>query len=171
MKFTATLENFNTKLWTYHIKVPTHIAKSFLAAGTKRVICTLNNTLSFQCAIMPAGDDTWFINLNKKIRDQLKLQEGSKVSADLVKDESEFGLPFPEELRECLEQDPAGKAYFDKLLPGRQRNIIYAVSQVRNTDLRIQRAMIMIEHLKNNKGTIDFKKLNAELKKSWKTGR
>ena len=166
MKFTATLENFNTRLWTYHIKVPTHIARAFIAAGDKRVICSLNKEVSFQCAIMPAGDDVWFINLNKKIRDQLQLKEGGKVNVVLTKDESEFGLPFPEELRECLDQDPEGKKLFDQLTPGKQRNLIYGVNQVKNTDLRIHRAMTMIDHLKNNNGKIDFRKLNAELKKA-----
>jgi hypothetical protein len=166
MEFKATVENFNTRLWSYHIKVPPHVAKTFLAAGDKRVVCTLNGQLKMQCAIMAAGDNTWFVNLNKKVRDQLKLKEGSKVNVVLVKDESEFGLPFPEELREWLEQDPEGKDHFYNLTPGKQRNIIYAVNQVKDTDLRIQRSMIMIDHLKNNDGKIDFKKLYAELKKS-----
>ena len=66
MEFTARLENFNTKLWTYHIKVPKPIAKHFLDMGDKRVICRLNDTMEFQCAIMPAGDGVSFININKK---------------------------------------------------------------------------------------------------------
>jgi uncharacterized protein YdeI (YjbR/CyaY-like superfamily) len=96
----------------------------------------------------------------------LKLKEGSTIRVHLEKDKSEFGLPFPAELEEVLAQDMAGKDYFFKLTPGRQRNIIYGVSQVKNTDLRIRRAMIMVEHLKKNKGKIDFRQLNAELKSS-----
>lgn len=164
MEFTARVENFNTKLWTYHVKVPGPIAKHFLDQGDKRVLCKLNDSLEVQCAIMPAGDGVYFINLNKKIRDQLSLKEGSKVSVHLEKDESEFGLPFPPELEEVLAQDKAGKDYFFKLTPGRQRNIIYGVSQVKNSDLRIHRAMVMINHLKKNKGKLDFRQLNAELK-------
>lgn len=164
MEFTARVENFNTRLWSYHVKVPGPIAKHFLDQGDKRVVCKLNDSLEVQCAIMSAGEGVYFINLNKKIRDQLNLKEGSKVSVHLDKDNSEFGLPFPDELEEVLAQDKAGKEYFYKLTPGRQRNIIYGVSQVKNPDLRIQRAMIMINHLKKNKGKIDFRQLNAELK-------
>ena len=164
MEFTARVENFNTRLWSYHVKVPGPIAKHFLDQGDKRVVCNLNDSLDIQCAIMSAGEGVYFINLNKKIRDQLNLKEGSKVSVHLDKDNSEFGLPFPDELEEVLAQDKAGKEYFYKLTPGRQRNIIYGVSQVKNPDLRIHRAMIMINHLKKNKGKIDFRQLNAELK-------
>lgn len=163
MEFKTRLENFNTKLWSYHIKVPKLVASHFQENGIKRVVAELNKTLSFQCAIMPAGEGVFFINVNKKIRDQLKLKEGSMVQVSLREDKSEYGLPFPEELKEILKQDPEGNTLFHKLTPGKQRNMIYVVSQVKNTDLRIHRAMVILDHLKNNKGKIDFKVLNKEL--------
>ncbi|HEX5112698.1 MAG TPA: DUF1905 domain-containing protein, partial [Saprospiraceae bacterium] len=70
MEYTAKLENFNTKLWTYHIKVPKPIAMHFLEMGDKRVICHLNDAHKFQCAIMSAGEGAYFILINKKIRDE-----------------------------------------------------------------------------------------------------
>jgi hypothetical protein len=164
MEFTARVENFNSKLWSYHIKVPQPIAIHFKEEGIKRLLCTLNDTVDIQCAIMPAGEGIYFINLNKKVRDQLKLKEGSQVAVKLQRDDSEFGLPFPDELAEVLEQDKPGKDYFFKLTPGKQRNILYAVGQVKSSDLRIQRAMIMINHLKSNKGKLDFRQLNQELR-------
>jgi hypothetical protein len=164
MEFTSILENFNTRLWSYHIKVPQPIALHFLEQGDKRVVCRLQDTLEFQCAIMPAGEETYFININKKIRDQLRLMVGSSVHVSLEKDNSPYGLPFPEELKELLDQDRQGNTLFHSLTPGKQRNIIYAVNQVKNTDLRIHRAMIMIDHLKKNGGKINFKELYEELR-------
>ncbi|MEO5905525.1 MAG: YdeI/OmpD-associated family protein, partial [Saprospiraceae bacterium] len=90
--------------------------------------------------------------------------EGSKINVSLKKDESEYGLPFPEELKELLDQDKEGNRLFHALTPGKQRNMIYAVSQVKNTDLRIHRAMIILQHLKKNKGKIDFRELNREMR-------
>lgn len=165
MEFTAKLENFNTRLWTYHIKVPNAIALHYTEQGDKRVVCTLNDTYSFQCAIMPAGEGVHFININKKIRDKLKLNEGNKINVSLEKDNSEYGLPFPEELKELLKQDTTGNKYFHQLTPGKQRNIIYYVGQVKNTDLRIHRAMIFIEHLKRNKGKLDFREILQDFRK------
>jgi len=163
MEFTAKLENFNTRLWTYHIKVPNAIARYFLDMGDKRVICHLNNSLEFQCAIMAAGEGIYFINLNKKIRDLLGLKEGTKIHVMLEKDESEFGMPFPEEFKEALKQDKKANMLFEELTPGKQRNLIYIVGQAKNTDLRIMRSIIIIDHLKNNLGKIDFRSLNKEL--------
>ncbi|MBK9981924.1 MAG: DUF1905 domain-containing protein [Saprospiraceae bacterium] len=165
MEFTAKLENFNTKLWTWHIKVPNPIAKYFLDQGDKRVICMLNETAAVQCAIMPAGDGVFFININKKLRDQLKLKEGSKVNVTLEKDKSEYGLPFPEELKELLDQDAAGNKWFHALPPGKQRNIIYYVGQMKNPDLRIHRGMVFLEHLKRNKGKLNFREILDDFQK------
>ena len=165
MEFTAKVENFNTKLWSFHFKVPQAIAKHFLEQGDKRVVCTLNDMHEFQCAIMAAGDGVYFILLNKKIRDQLRLKEGSKVNVILEKDTSDYGLPFPGELQAVLDEDEEGNRLFHALTPGKQRNIIYGVSQVKNTDARIQRALIMVNHLKQNGGKIDFRKLYEELRK------
>ncbi|HXR79435.1 MAG TPA: DUF1905 domain-containing protein, partial [Saprospiraceae bacterium] len=86
MEFTARLENFKTKLWTYHIKVPHAMARHYLEMGDKRVICNLNDAMEFQCAIMSAGEGVYFINVNKKIRDHLNLKEGSKIKVALEKD-------------------------------------------------------------------------------------
>jgi len=163
MEFTSRLENFNTKLWTYHIKVPNAIARHFLEMGDKRVICHLNDAFEFQCAIMPAGDGVHFININKKIRDQLNLKEGSKINVFLEKDTSEFGLPFPDEFKEVLKQDKKADGYFQKLTPGKQRNLIYIIGQAKKTDARIQRSIIIADHLKNNSGKIDFRSLTKEL--------
>ena len=163
MEFTARLDNFNKRLWTFHVKVPKDIAMYFKEKGDKRVVATLNNAVTFQCAIMPAGDGVYFININKKIRDQLKLKEGSKIDVHLTKDESDYGLPFPEELKELLDQDRKGNELFHALTPGKQRNMIYAVNQVKNVDLRIHRSLVLIEHLKKNKGKINFRELYEEI--------
>ena len=165
MEFRARLENFNTKLWSYHIKVPKAIASHFLEQGDKRVVATLDGSLSFQCALMPAGEGIYFINLNKKIRDQLRLKEGSMITVSLEKDESEYGLPFPEELKELLDQDPKGNELFHALTPGKQRNLIYAVNQVKSPELRIHRSLVLVEHLKKNNGKILFRELYEELHK------
>lgn len=164
MKFKAILENFNTRLWSYHIKVPEPIARHFLDQDSKRVVVRLNDALEFQGGLMPAGDGVYFINVNKKIRDQLKITEGSALHVDLSKDESQYGLPMPDEFSEVLRQDPEGKRWFDQLTPGKKRNLIYIAGQVKNSDLRIHRSIVMVEHLKSNEGKINFKSLNKELK-------
>ncbi len=113
---------------------------------------------------MPKGDGGFFININKKIRDKLKLKVGMQVQASLRKDESKYGLPMPEELDELLKQDVEGDRLFHALTPGKQRNLLYIVGNAKKSDTRITRAIIVVEHLKANDGKIDFKMLNQALK-------
>ena len=165
MKFTTTLENFNTRLWSYHIKVPYDIAQKFINGKDKRVMCSINGGKAIHCGLMPAGDDVYFINMNKEVRQQYGLEVGSQCEINLEKDTSEFGMPFPEEFLAVLEEDKDGKGWFDKLTPGKKRNLIYIVNKVKDGDKRIEKSIIIVEHLKMLSGKIDFKVLNASLRK------
>lgn len=166
MEFTAALGRFDSNLWTFHIPVPGVVSKAFLDQGTTRVVCTLNGALTFQCALMPKGEGFWFININKKIRDTLKLEPGMEVQVSLVKDESTYGLPMPEELQELLAIDEEGDRLFHALTPGKQRNLLYIVGQPKTSDKRIERALVVVDHLKAHGGRIDFKRLYQNLKGS-----
>jgi hypothetical protein len=164
MEFDALLENFNTRLWTWHVKVPEAVAKAFAEGNDRRVVCTLNGSVEFQCAIMPAGEGVFFINLNKQLRDKLKLKEGSRVRVSLCKDESEFGLPMPQELDELLQMDEEGRRLFMALTPGKKRNLLYITGQPKTPDGRLRRAVIVVDHLRKMGGKINFKLLNEALK-------
>lgn len=163
--FTTVLDKFDSNLWGHHILVPEEIAQPFITDDKdRRVVCMLNDQIEFQCALMPRGDGGFFININKKIRDKLKLKVGMQVQASLRKDESKYGLPMPEELDELLKQDAEGDRLFHALTPGKQRTLLYIVGNAKKSDTRITRAIIVIEHLKGNDGKIDFKMLNQTLK-------
>lgn len=163
-QFNSVIEKFNSRLWTYHLKVPGSIAAVFKENNAGRVVCTLNGDATFQCAIMPWSGGIFFININKKLRDKLGLTIGSPVQVELRKDESQYGLPMPEELEEMLNQDEQGNAVFQTLTPGKKRTLLHFIGSVKNPELRLHRAVLVVEHLKENKGKIDYKYLYANLK-------
>src|SRR5688500_11537431 len=132
--------------------------------GSRRVVCTINGTESFQCALLPSDGD-FVIVVNKVKRDKLGIVEGDKIEVELAADDSKYGLPMPEELKEVLNQDPDGDQVFHSLTPGKQRSILYFVGKVRDVDRRIHTALIFIEHLKKNEGKILSDQLDAELKR------
>jgi len=164
-QFTAILENFNTRLWSYHVKVPVAIALEYLANDHKRVIVSINGDEGHHMGIMPAGDDVYFLNMNAEIRKKHKLQEGNKVEISLKPDTSKYGMPITEEFEAVLEADDVFSGHFDELTPGKKRNLIYIVNKVKNSDMRIEKTLIIAEHLNQFKGKIDFKALNAALKR------
>ena len=132
--------------------------------GSRRVVCTVNDAVTFQCALLPSNGD-FVIILNKAKRNKLGIVAGDKISVELKIDDSKYGLPMPPELREVLKQDREGNKLFHSLTAGKQRSILYFVGKVKDIDKRIHTALIFIEHLKKNEGKIDQKQLQDELKR------
>lgn len=163
-KFTAKLERFNSDLWGYHIVVPEEIAELYIKAGIKRMISKYNGVIESHCAFMPRGDGRFFININKEIRTKLKLLIGSSLDVELSPDESKYGMEMPEEFQVLLDQDIEGGKYFHLLTPGKQRSLIYQVGKLKNPDKRLEKANVILEFLKWNKGKLDFKALNLAFK-------
>ena len=163
-QFKSFIEESTNKLWGAHFAVPDLVSKALIEAEDKRVVCTLNGKTTYQCAMLPRGDGTFLITVNKKIRDQLKLKTGSPVEVQLEKDHSEYGLPMPEELAEVLAQDPEGNRYFHALTPGKLRTLLYIAGNVKSSEKRIGRALAIVEHLKRHEGKIEYKQLNEAMK-------
>ncbi len=163
--FTAELARFNSDLWHFHIIVPKEVVNSFDFDGkAKRVVCTLNNQETFHCAFMPAGDGSYFINLNQEIRKKLGLNEGDPVNASVVKDTSKYGMPIAPEFEMALAQDSEADEIFNALTDGKKRTLLYLVQKVKSSDIRIIKALIIMEHLKITQGELDFKLLNEQFK-------
>ena len=165
VRFTSTLECSTNKLWGCHFKVPPRIVRQLTGNNSRRVVCSLNGNPAHQCAILPHGSGRFVITVNKKRRDTLGLDFGSEVSVSLMKDESEYGLPLPEELEELLRQDSEGNKLFEALTRGRQRTLLYIIGSAKSTEKRIERALVIVDHLKANKGKINYKELGASLKR------
>lgn len=163
-QFTSILEISTNKLWGSHFAVPDAIANTLIDGNDRRVVCLLNDKVEYQCALLPRGDGSYLITVNKKIRDQLGLQPGSKVTVTLHKDESEYGLPMPDELAELLRQDEEGNRLFHALTPGKLRTLLYIAGRPKNSDIRLHRALVIVEHLKKNSGKINYRQLNEELR-------
>ncbi|MFN0199879.1 MAG: YdeI/OmpD-associated family protein [Bacteroidia bacterium] len=165
-EFTTILEELDSAVWSYHFVVPQAVAQYFIERNEKRVVCTLNHSQTYQCGLMPKGEGEYFINVNKTIRNKLGITLGDSLQVCLVADESEYGLPMPEELAELFKMDDEGSQSFHALTMGKQRSLLYWVGVPKTTDGRIRRALALVEHLKQSKGKPDFKVLNEKVKVS-----
>ena len=162
VSITTTLEKSESNLWGYHLPVPKDIADKFIDGSNRRVICTINN-YSFPCALMPDKSD-FFILINKETRIKLNLREGLEINMKIKKDTSEFGMPMPDSFQTLLDQDEEGKKHFNNLTPGKQRSLIFLVKKVKNIDSQINKGLAILDHLKLNRGKLDFRMLNEIIK-------
>lgn len=165
IKFRTTIERSpETSGWHFLVIEKKTADKLSFPDQYKRVVCTINGAEPFQCALMPSGGK-FYIIVNKKKRDSLGIVAGDTVNAELVIDESKYGLPMPEELREVLNQDPDGDRLFHALTAGKQRSMLYYLGNIKDIDKRIHAALIFIDHLKDNDGKIINSVLMEEVKR------
>lgn len=164
MKTISVLSKFESNpLWGYHLPIDTEIANKLINGKERRVVCTLNNLKKLQSGLMPSPLG-YFIMINQNTIKELSLRLGDKVALELVKDNSEYGMEMPDELRELLFQDAEGSTFFHQLTPGKQRSLIYLVAKVKNMNSRLNRSLAIVYHIKEMKGKIDFKILNETIK-------
>lgn len=165
-KISTKLTSMQGDLWSNILPVENSIADQLIEGKDRRIICHIEGIRPFHCALLPDGNGSWYILLNNKRKKDLGLMEGEEVSIELEKDRSEYGMEMPAELREVLDQDEHADTLFHQLTPGRMRNIIHAVASVKSSYIKIRRALVYAEHLKKNKGKIEFKELGKEMKEA-----
>ena len=73
-------------------------------------------------------------------------------------------MPLAEEFEVLLEQDLEGAKIFEQLTPGRLRNLIHIIGKPKSSDIRLRKAVSILEYIKSTQGKIDFKELNEALR-------
>lgn len=166
MKFKGQIQSFddNGLGWNSHIKIPEAIFDKLAKECTdKRVVCTLNNSFRYHCAMMPKVT-FHYVMLNNAICKKLNLHVNDEIQVELVADISKYGMSISEEMKEVLFSDPEGNALFHKLTPGKIRSLIHVVNKVKSSQIKIEKSFVILEHLKNQKGKLDFRQLNEDFK-------
>lgn len=135
----------------HYLEVPPDIIDKLGGKFKMRLLCTINNKLTFQGGLVALGNGSGYISINISRLKKLGLKFKDTVTVSLKKDESEFGMEVSEELKELLDQDSEGMRRFNLLTPGKQRYIIHYVNTVKNSQKRIDRAIMLITNLKKTK--------------------
>lgn len=165
MEFEGKIDNFpNDNIYGHHLIVPENVIEFFFKKKVKRFTCTLKGEHSFSCAFMPRGNGIYFILINAEVRKICHLQIGSKVHVNLEPDESKYGMPMPEEMEELLKIDDEANEYFHMLTKGKQRSLLYIIGKPKSSQIRINKAIVITEHLKRMNGKLDYKILNQDFK-------
>ncbi len=166
VKFNAVVTLFPAKYVMHYVPVDLRTTEKFPFHGrTRRVLCSIDGTGAFPCALMPIKGGDFCISLSKDRMKQLGLKAGQNVVVHLTADTSKYGMPMPAEFQEILDQDIDGNRLFHAITIGKQRSILYMLGKIADVDRRIHIGLIIIEHLKNNSGKIDDSTLYQEIKR------
>ena len=129
--------------------------------GSRRFICRIAEQVVWHGALMPYGDGMFILLVNKDRQRQAERLgvDLNAVTLELTPDESEYGMPMPEELGEYLAQDELLNSYFQALTPGKQRALIHQVAKPKTARTRLQKATQIAEYLVAVRGKLDFREL------------
>ena len=136
---------------TRYLYISPAIVQALGGKFSMRLLCTVNSQITFQCGLVSLGEGAAYISINQKRMKQLGVEVGDTVTVKLEKDESEYGVEVPEELTELFAQDDEGFERFKFLPAGKQRYILNHVSSVKDSQKRIERAVLLITNLKKCK--------------------
>ena len=162
--FKARLQKTDSKVYGFAIPVPKKIGDAVKKAKITRLEVTYNGTEKANCAFMPGMEKGYWLVINKRIRSKLKLDIGDSVDVLLEPDTSQYGMPMPPEMEELLIQDPEGDEIFHKLTPGKQRSLLYIIGKPKSSDIRLRKAVAILEYLKMVNGKLDFPEMNEYIK-------
>ncbi len=150
--------------WTY-IDIPADIAQQIKPDNRRsfRVRGTLDNFAIAGIAVMPMGEGNFILTLNAALRKGVRKGEGAMVQVRLEED-TDFKLVVPDDLQDCLADDPDALQFFKSLLESHRRYFVNWLNSAKTVETRAKRiAMIcramakrmdygqMIRHARDNK--------------------
>lgn len=166
MKFKSHLARFSgpsANVYGLHIPLPDDVKVWIDQQSLKRVICIVNSDQKQHSGIMHHAAYDYML-ISKVFAEKAQIEVGDSLNVELQEDTSTYGMDMPEELEEMLIQAPLVNEYFHLLTPGKQRNLIYIVSQVKSPKSRMAKVLAIADHLTNTQGALDFKALNQLIK-------
>ncbi len=153
-------EKFEVRVQGYHsIYIPDSIADVFVNAGHKRVLVKAfhqDKIHTFHAALQKIKGQ-YQMTFGKKHQKAIGLDTHDSFSLQFFEDTSKYGVEMPEEFQAVLDSDPEAFAMFEGLTDGKKRSIIYTLLRYKNSQTRIDKALILTENLKM--GITDMKEL------------
>jgi predicted butyrate kinase (DUF1464 family) len=142
-----TIQKLATGLMHY-ITIDAKMVKQLTVNNNKRVMATLNDTITIHAAIMHSKDGEHYVMLSNKILKQLHTSVGKPIKASFKIDTTALQFNVPEEMIEVLATDDEAKLIFDKLTDGKKRSLIALVNRVKSSDKKIEWALKIADKLK-----------------------
>jgi hypothetical protein len=129
----------------FYLAISSVIVNQYKNKRYTRFLCTLEDSLTFQCGLNHLGDGNFFIILSSGNLKIVQKQLGDKIHFELNEDPNPLGVNMPEILDSVIEQDADLKAIFEGLTLGKKRNIIHQIIKIKDIDKQIQKSIKLIQ--------------------------
>ena len=137
-EFTSKLERFEgSGTWTY-ADVPFDVERVFGKKGQVKVKGTVNG-VAFLSSLMPHGDGTHFLVVNRSTRDSAKVKEGARVRIVLEVDPEPRLIQAPPDLERALAKNKSAAASWEKLAPSHKKEYVLWITEAKKEETRQRR--------------------------------
>jgi len=137
-EFTSKLERFEgSGTWTY-ADIPFDVEKAFGKKGQVKVKGTVNG-VGFLSSLMPHGDGTHFLVVNRSTRDAAKIKEGAKVRIVIEADSEPRLIQAPPDLERALAKNKSAAASWEKLAPSHKKEYVLWITEAKKEETRQRR--------------------------------
>ncbi|MGD1947273.1 MAG: DUF1905 domain-containing protein [Croceivirga sp.] len=122
----------------YYLRLDADIINQFSRKRATRMICTIDEKVSYRCGLNHLGDGNYFVIVAAKYLDALEKKLGDQVHYQIEEDPDQLGVDMPEVLTVFLEQEPELRKVFNKLTDGKKRSLIYQIIKIKDIDMQIR---------------------------------
>jgi len=143
--------NFQVRIdGTHGVVIPNHIAQPFKDGGHSRVALKASfegREISFH-GKLHYYQQRFLISFGKRYQKEIGVDRNDTFTLQLLENRSKYGVEMPEEFQAVLDSDPMAFEGFELLTDGKKRSLIYYISRFKNSQTRIDKALIISENIK-----------------------
>ncbi|MEL7531970.1 MAG: YdeI/OmpD-associated family protein [Bacteroidota bacterium] len=129
----------------YFLKITAETVNQFEKKRSTRLVCTLDDSLSYSCGLNHLGDGNFFIILSTKNLQKIGKELGDTITFEIKEDPNPLGVAVPEVLDVLLQQDPEAKSIYDTITEGKKRSLIYTIMRIKDIDKQIQSSLEFLQ--------------------------
>lgn len=144
--FETRLAEYKNMLVSTVVEIPVDVVTK-LPAGRVRVEGKLNQ-IPFNLAIQSKKNGPKYLSVSQTMRKSAGVKPGDRVKVSFAIVDPDK-LDLPEEMQEVLAQDAEGAKKWNKLTVGLQRSLVHYINSSKNVDVRIERALFLINKVKS----------------------
>jgi hypothetical protein len=122
----------------FYLTIKADIINQFERKRHTRLVCHLDEKISYQCGLNHLGDGNFYIIVAGKYLEQLGKKVGSFVHYKIEEDPNPLGVDVPEVLTVLLMQDENLRDIYDKITDGKKRALIFSILKIKDIDKQVQ---------------------------------
>jgi hypothetical protein len=125
----------------FYLRIESDIINQFERKRHTRLVCHLDEKVSFSCGLNHLGDGNFFLIIAGKLLDQLGKKPGNTVDFRIEEDPNPLGVEVPEVLSTLLMQDEDLQAIYEKISDGKKRALIFALLKIKDIDKQVEKSI------------------------------